>query len=75
MTVTLPQAGKSYECRYWDTTSSAWLTDGLETVLNPDNTSLVQCLTDHLTAFTLMAVDTPTTDVPTDLVTDSTTGW
>ncbi|XP_022108597.1 uncharacterized protein LOC110988924 [Acanthaster planci] len=76
LSVTLPQAGKTYECHYWDTVGQAWSNDGLETVLNASSSSEVECLTDHLTAFTLLTVDEPTSDSPTvatDQVTDATT--
>ena len=59
MTVTLPQAGKDYECRYWNDTSSEWASDGLTTIVV--NSTEIDCNTTHLTSFTLIAVDAPST--------------
>ena len=80
LSVTQPQTSKSYECRYWDTVTSTWATDGMETVIDSSDATQVECLTDHLTAFTLIAVE-GTTAMPTEMDTvyaeDATTfaGW
>ena len=37
-------------CKYWDTNTSTWRTDGLTTVLRPDGSG-VDCQTLHLTTF------------------------
>jgi hypothetical protein len=73
LSITLPQSDKTYECHYWDTVNQAWSSDGLETVLNQNNSDEVECLTDHLTAFTVLAVDNPTSNSPTDQATDTAT--
>ncbi|XP_072037597.1 uncharacterized protein [Amphiura filiformis] len=59
ITITRPQTNKSYECRYWSVSDTAWLSDGIDTVIQ--TTTLVTCLTHHLTQFTVMGVDLPIT--------------
>ena len=38
------------ECKYWDEEQQVWSTDGVNTTLSADGTS-VECLTSHLTTF------------------------
>ncbi|XP_071511055.1 uncharacterized protein [Diadema antillarum] len=59
MTATILQNDKVYDCVYWDTDTSSWSTDGVNTVYHSATES--ECSTSHLTAFTLMANDAPTT--------------
>ena len=63
MTATLLQEGKVYDCYYWDSTNSSWSQDGVETVYLSATES--QCLTTHLTAFVLIAVDSPSSTAAT----------
>lgn len=46
--LTRPSSG-TYVCKYWDTETSQWLTDGVTTVLQTSST--VVCNSTHLTGF------------------------
>ncbi|XP_041465073.1 uncharacterized protein LOC121415809 [Lytechinus variegatus] len=59
MTATILQDDKVYDCYYWDSSNSSWSQDGLTTVYH--STVLSECQTTHLSAFTLISVDAPTT--------------
>ena len=73
MTITRKQAGKIYRCCYWSDAAEEWKSDGIETVEQSE--LLVSCLTNHLTHFTVIGVETSevTTDDPSEPPTDSTT--
>jgi len=73
MTLTQPQAGKTYECRYWNTATQTWEADGLETVLNSDDATVVICLTDHLTAFTVLSVESASSAAPSQATNEPST--
>ncbi|XP_050408488.1 mucin-4 [Patella vulgata] len=47
--LTKPKSGKSYMCKYWDTGSSSWKTDGM--VTTGMDSSTVTCTSNHLTSF------------------------
>ncbi|KAK6191655.1 hypothetical protein SNE40_003287 [Patella caerulea] len=51
--LTKPQSGKSYICKYWDTGSSSWKTDGM--VTTGMDASTVTCTSNHLTSFAAFA--------------------
>ncbi|XP_071845132.1 uncharacterized protein [Apostichopus japonicus] len=59
LTITRPQEGKSYECRFWDTDISEWSSSGLTSLLLEADT--VTCETTHLSTFTLVVTDSSTT--------------
>ncbi|XP_046551912.1 mucin-19-like [Haliotis rubra] len=47
--VTRPQSGSTQSCKYWNTLSARWETDGLS--VSSQSTSSVTCTSDHLTGF------------------------
>eukprot|EP00057_Strongylocentrotus_purpuratus_P017522 XP_011671996.1 PREDICTED: receptor for egg jelly 8 isoform X2 [Strongylocentrotus purpuratus] len=72
MTASRLQSDKVYDCYWWDTSSSSWSQDGLTTVYH--SSVLSECQTTHLSAFTLIAVDSPTTIMmATTIVDDAST--
>ncbi len=70
MTVTITHADKDYECRYWNDTDSEWASDGLTTIVV--SSTEIECNTTHLTSFTLIAVDQPSTEVLTTTLASTT---
>ncbi|XP_072031504.1 uncharacterized protein [Amphiura filiformis] len=63
MTLTLPKTNRFYECSFWNATLSQWSTEGIATVEH--SATDFECLSTHLTQFTVMALSNPTTVAPT----------
>lgn len=63
LTITRPQDNAGYECRFWNSTSSEWSSDGLTSV--QIEADVVTCESYHLSTFTVVVVEPLTTVAPT----------
>ncbi|KAJ8029481.1 hypothetical protein HOLleu_28882 [Holothuria leucospilota] len=63
LTITRPQDNVRYECRFWNSTTLEWSSDGLTSV--QIEADVVTCESYHLSTFTLVVVDPLTTVAPT----------